>query len=191
MKCPAHHSSVVPRMRRSLMLRATFASGRCSEGETSATITRTLFVGLAMIESTAIYCFVVSMILLFLLTQATQRWDVYEENYGLLFGLNTILAVFLLLVISWIGWRLVLRLRQKKFGSRLLIRLAAIFALVGILPGILIYAVSFQFVSRSIEVWFDNKVEVALDIERAVRGMIIIKPCAPCGERASAFHIDS
>ncbi|WP_295885791.1 F0F1 ATP synthase subunit C [uncultured Thiohalocapsa sp.] len=31
----------------------------------SATITRTLFVGLAMIESTAIYCFVVSMILIF------------------------------------------------------------------------------------------------------------------------------
>ncbi|MCO5101350.1 MAG: F0F1 ATP synthase subunit C [Burkholderiaceae bacterium] len=31
----------------------------------SATITRTLFVGLAMIESTAIYCFVVSMILVF------------------------------------------------------------------------------------------------------------------------------
>ncbi len=29
------------------------------------TITRTLFVGLAMIESTAIYCFVVSMILIF------------------------------------------------------------------------------------------------------------------------------
>ena len=33
--------------------------------DTSATITRTLFVGLAMIESTAIYCFVVSMILIF------------------------------------------------------------------------------------------------------------------------------
>ena len=31
----------------------------------SATITRTLFVGMAMIESTAIYCFVVSMILIF------------------------------------------------------------------------------------------------------------------------------
>jgi len=29
------------------------------------TITRTLFVGLAMVESTAIYCFVVSMILIF------------------------------------------------------------------------------------------------------------------------------
>jgi F-type H+-transporting ATPase subunit c len=31
----------------------------------SNTITRTLFVGLAMVESTAIYCFVVSMILIF------------------------------------------------------------------------------------------------------------------------------
>jgi F-type H+-transporting ATPase subunit c len=33
--------------------------------DASATITRTLFVGLAMIESTAIYCFVVSMIVIF------------------------------------------------------------------------------------------------------------------------------
>jgi F-type H+-transporting ATPase subunit c len=33
--------------------------------DAAATITRTLFVGLAMIESTAIYCFVVSMILIF------------------------------------------------------------------------------------------------------------------------------
>ena len=33
--------------------------------DASATITRTLFVGLAMVESVAIYCFVVSMILIF------------------------------------------------------------------------------------------------------------------------------
>ena len=33
--------------------------------DASNTITRTLFVSLAMIESTAIYCFVVSMILIF------------------------------------------------------------------------------------------------------------------------------
>ena len=104
-----------------------------------------------------------SLVLLFLLTQATQSWDVYEQNYGLLFGLNTVLAAVLLLVIGWIGWRLTQRLRQGKFGSRLLVKLAAIFALVGMVPGIVIYAVSYQFVTRSIEVWFDNKVEVALD----------------------------
>jgi nitrogen fixation/metabolism regulation signal transduction histidine kinase len=104
-----------------------------------------------------------ALVLLFLLTQATQRWDVYEENYSLLFGLNTVFAGLLLLVIAWFAWRLLSRLRQGKFGSRLLVKLAAIFALVGILPGLLIYGVSYQFVTRSIEVWFDTRVEVALD----------------------------
>ena len=41
----------------------------------AATITRTLFVGLAMIESTAIYCFVVSMILLF----ANPFWNYFTQ----------------------------------------------------------------------------------------------------------------
>lgn len=40
-------------------------SAIAQQPDESATITRTLFVGLAMIESTAIYCFVVAMILLF------------------------------------------------------------------------------------------------------------------------------
>jgi len=104
-----------------------------------------------------------ALVLLFLLTQATQRWDVYEQNYSLLFGLNTVFAGLLLMVITWFAWRLISRLRQGKFGSRLLVKLAAIFGLVGILPGLLIYGVSYQFVTRSIEVWFDTKVEVALD----------------------------
>jgi len=104
-----------------------------------------------------------ALVLLFLLTQATQRWEAYEQNYGLLFGLNMVFAAVLLAVIAWLGGRLLGRLRQGKFGSRLLVKLASIFALVGILPGILIYAVSYQFVTRSIEVWFDTKVEVALD----------------------------
>lgn len=44
----------------------------------SGTITRTLFVGLAMIESTAIYCFVVTMILIF----ANPFWEYIIENGG-------------------------------------------------------------------------------------------------------------
>lgn len=42
------------------------------------TITRTLFVGLAMVESTAIYCFVVSMILIF----ANPFWDYVVSKAG-------------------------------------------------------------------------------------------------------------
>lgn len=44
---------------------AVALSSLAQQPDASATITRTLFVGLAMIESTAIYCFVVSMIFLF------------------------------------------------------------------------------------------------------------------------------
>lgn len=44
---------------------ATALTSLAQQPDASTTITRTLFVGLAMIESTAIYCFVVSMILLF------------------------------------------------------------------------------------------------------------------------------
>jgi F-type H+-transporting ATPase subunit c len=44
---------------------ATALSSLAQQPDASATITRTLFVGLAMVESTAIYCFVVAMILLF------------------------------------------------------------------------------------------------------------------------------
>lgn len=102
------------------------------------------------------------LVLLFLLTQATDNRELYERNYGLLFGLNVAVAGLLLLVIGWIVLRLALRLRRGRFGSRLLVKLAAIFALVGLMPGMMIYVVSYQFVSRSIESWFDVEVEGAL-----------------------------
>ncbi len=102
------------------------------------------------------------LVLLFLLTQATDNREFYERNYALLFSLNVGVAALLLLVIGWIAIRLVVRLRKGRFGSRLLVKLAAIFALVGLLPGLMIYVVSYQFVSRSIESWFDVEVEGAL-----------------------------
>ena len=43
----------------------TALTALAQQPDASATITRTLFVGVAMIESCAIYCFVVSMILIF------------------------------------------------------------------------------------------------------------------------------
>lgn len=104
----------------------------------------------------------VGMVLLFLLTLATNNRAFYEQNFNWLVGINVAVAAFLLLVILWLAMRLALRLKRGKFGSRLLIKLAGIIGLVGILPGLLIYTVSYQFVSRSIESWFDVRVESAL-----------------------------
>jgi len=44
---------------------ASALTSLAQQPDASATITRTLFVGLAMVESVAIYCFVVAMILIF------------------------------------------------------------------------------------------------------------------------------
>ena len=100
--------------------------------------------------------------LLVLLTQATSNRALYDRNYDRLYWVNTVVAALLLLGLLWGLTRLIIRVRQGQFGSRLLVKLAAIFALVGVVPGVLIYVVSYQFVSRSIESWFDVKVEGAL-----------------------------
>jgi nitrogen fixation/metabolism regulation signal transduction histidine kinase len=103
------------------------------------------------------------LVLVFLLSLATNSRGLYEEHYVWLFWVNVVVAALLVLVIGIAGVRLLLRVRRGKFGSRLLLRLAAVFAMVGVVPGLLIYTVSYQFVSRSIESWFDVKVEGALD----------------------------
>ncbi|HSI52067.1 MAG TPA: ATP-binding protein [Ideonella sp.] len=87
----------------------------------------------------------------------------YGGHFVWLFWVNVGVAGVLALVLLAAAIRLVFRLKAGKFGSRLLIKLAGIFALVGVLPGALIYTVSYQFVSRSIEAWFDASVESALD----------------------------
>ncbi len=101
--------------------------------------------------------------LLYLLMEATNNREMYERNYARLFVVNVVVASALFCSIVWVGYRLLMRLRQGRFGSRLLVKLATIFALVGLAPGMLIYVVSYQFVSRSIETWFDVKVEGALE----------------------------
>ncbi|MFM9917465.1 MAG: ATP-binding protein [Rhizobacter sp.] len=103
------------------------------------------------------------LVLTFLLSIATNNRTFYERHYAWLFWVNMVVAGLLLLVIGIAAVRLFLRVQRGKFGSRLLLKLAAIFALVGVLPGVLIYTVSYQFVSRGIESWFDVKVEGALD----------------------------
>lgn len=103
-----------------------------------------------------------ALVLLFMLTTATDNRALYEVNYLRLLAVNVVVALVLLAVIVWALVRLVLRFRRKKFGSQLLAKLVAVFALVGLMPGVLIYGVSYQFVSRSIESWFDVRVETAL-----------------------------
>ncbi len=103
------------------------------------------------------------LVLAFLLVLATQNSERLEPYFQWLVWGNIAIAAVLGLTIAIALGRLALRLRARKFGSRLLLKLAGIFGLVGLLPGLLIYTVSYQFVSRSIETWFDVRVEGALE----------------------------
>ncbi len=104
-----------------------------------------------------------ALVVAFVLSFVNPEASFYERNFVWLFWINVAVATLLSLVVGLVGLRLLLRLQSGKFGSRLLIKLAGIFALVGLLPGLVIYTVSYQFVSRSIEAWFDVKVAGALD----------------------------
>lgn len=103
------------------------------------------------------------LVLGFLLVLATQNSERLEPYFEWLVWANVAIAALLGLTITLALGRLAMRLRARKFGSRLLLKLAGIFGLVGLLPGLLIYTVSYQFVSRSIETWFDVRVEGALE----------------------------
>lgn len=131
-------------------------SGGHSTPQSSRVVRRAIAVGAAAMV-------LIGILLLYLLTQATNNRELYEQNYARLFVVNVVVATVLGGAIVWVGSRLFSRLRQGRFGSRLLVKLATVFALVGVMPGLLIYVVSYQFVSRSIETWFDVKVEGALE----------------------------
>jgi len=102
-------------------------------------------------------------ILLFFLTTVSENSSRFERYYEWLLDANAVVALALLILVLTLVLRLFRRFRAREFGSKLMTRLVVLFALVGILPGTVIYVVSVQFVSRSIESWFDVKVESALD----------------------------
>ncbi len=136
----------------------------------------TVGVGLGVVAA-------LSLVLLFMLAQATGNRELYERYYTVLFVLNVALAGLILAVIVWLVLRMGVRLKQRKFGSRLLVKLAAIFALVGLVPGLLIYVVSYQFVNRSIESWFDVRVESALGAGLQLGRVTLDRMAADLGAR--------
>ncbi len=116
-----------------------------------------------VIRYVLVACACLGVIFLFLLATASANTALFARSYNLLLVLNfTMVAVLMGLV----GYQL-LRLRKQHkagvFGSRLAARLVLFFALIAVLPGALLYIVSWQFLGNSIESWFDVRVDRALE----------------------------
>ena len=101
--------------------------------------------------------------LLFLLATVSDNTRLFDSYYSWIVGANVLVGTALFVLVLFLLARLISRYRRKRFGSRLMTRLVLMFTLIGVLPGLVIYLVSVQFVSRSIESWFNVKVETALE----------------------------
>src|SRR5580692_9674803 len=102
-----------------------------------------------------VFCFSIAGILLYLLTSASANTTLFARNYPLLLGLNAVLALALVGLIAYQLRVLWVKVKARVFGSKLTLRLVLMFAGFAVLPGVLVYTVSVQFVSKSIESWFD------------------------------------
>lgn len=105
----------------------------------------------------------VSGALLYLLSSSSANTEGFSSNYYGLLVLTGLLASGLMGLVGYQLWRLRNKLKNKIFGAKLTLRLVLFFTLIAVLPGILIYAVSVQFLDKSIESWFDVRVEKALE----------------------------
>lgn len=102
-------------------------------------------------------------ILLYLLSTASTDTEFSGRQYQLLLGLNAALLGVLAGIVVWQLVALWRKLRERVFGSRLTLRFVLLFGLMAIGPGVLVYAVSVQFIAKSIESWFDIRVDKALE----------------------------
>lgn len=102
-------------------------------------------------------------ILLFLLAAASANTPLFAEHYPLLLVLNAVIAAALLALVIYQLVVLARQRRAKVFGSLLTFRLLVMFAIIAVLPGVLVYTVSVQFLAKSIESWFDVRVDKALE----------------------------
>ena len=106
----------------------------------------------------------VGISLLILLAKAISNSDlISSDSFRALLGLNILFIFSLIVLIGFQIFRLLQNVKKEITGSRLTLRLVMSFALMGVVPVLIVYLVSVNFLTKSIESWFDVKVESALE----------------------------
>ncbi len=106
----------------------------------------------------------VGALLLFLLSKASSSSDFISGNsYTIVLVLSVVFIFSLIAIIANQIRKLFANIKKDVIGSRLSMRLVISFSLMAVIPGLIVYLVSVNFLTRSIESWFNVKVESALD----------------------------
>ncbi|MCW5619864.1 MAG: YeeE/YedE family protein, partial [Burkholderiales bacterium] len=106
---------------------------------------------------------VLGALMLYLLSSASANTPFFAGDLRVLLLLGVALVLALMMLVGYQLLALRRRLKARLFGAKLTLRLVLLFALVALLPGALVYAVSVQFLNKSIESWFDVRVDKALE----------------------------
>jgi two-component system, NtrC family, nitrogen regulation sensor histidine kinase NtrY len=102
-------------------------------------------------------------VMLYLVLSASSNTPMFARDLPLLLFLGVSIVLALMVLVGYQLLALRRRLQAGLFGSKLTLRLVLLFSLVAVLPGALVYSVSVQFLNKSIESWFDVRVEKALE----------------------------
>lgn len=105
----------------------------------------------------------IGVTLLYLLSSSSANTKVFSVDYYALLWMTGTFSLGLAGLVCFQLFRLRNKIRDRVFGARLTLRLVVFFTLIAVLPGLLVYVVSANFLSKSIESWFDVRVEKALE----------------------------
>ncbi len=105
---------------------------------------------------------ILGIVLFTALALATRNTASFAYNYTTLFYLNIAVIFVMSALLIFLGYWLYLRLRSNVFGTRLLTRFALSFVILAVVPSVLLVVISNVFVSRTINSWFNLKLESAL-----------------------------
>lgn len=104
-----------------------------------------------------------SALLMLLLAASSSSSSAFDRYYPWLVAANSIIAALMVVVTIAVIVRVYRRYQRRVFGARLMVRLAIAFALIGAIPVALVSFISAQFLAKTIDSWFSQSVNVALE----------------------------
>ncbi|CAK0778226.1 two-component system, NtrC family, nitrogen regulation sensor histidine kinase NtrY [Gammaproteobacteria bacterium] len=100
---------------------------------------------------------------LYLLSTATQDTAEFGRLYSWLIIINAVLLIVLAILIGTNVYQLVAQYREGVIGSRMTLRLAAVFVALSLVPASTVYYFAQGFLDRAIDSWFDARIGKTLD----------------------------
>ena len=137
-----------------------------------------------------IFLVALSAALVYSLTLATNSDSPLSEYFWWLIAAGGLIVTILLAMLLRYGWLLLRHNRHNMLGSRLTRRLALMFTLIAVLPGLFLFGVSAQFISYSINSWFGNDTAQALESSLTLSKSALDNTLDNTIEQAAALQVE-